>query len=58
MDGFTFAGVHSSVFGVHHNPSPASRGGDMEDYSVESLDWDSRDGGYYAGICAQVRTKE
>lgn len=55
MIGFTFDGRHSSEFGCYHVPPAASRGSDMEDYSIVSQEIDGRDGGYYVGHQVGVR---
>lgn len=55
MDGFSFAGVHSSTFGCYYHPDAKARGDGMAEYDVEELTADGRDGGYYVG--ARVKPK-
>ncbi len=58
MDGFTFAGTHSSAYGCWYIPDAKDRGGDMEDYEISELLPDNRDGGYYAGVRVKPRDFE
>lgn len=55
MDGFSFAGIHSSTFGCYYHPDAKARGDGMPEYEVEELTPDGRDGGYYIG--ARVKPK-
>lgn len=34
MDGFSFAGIHSSVYGCHYHPDAKVRGSGMADYDI------------------------
>ena len=34
MDGFSFAGIHSSVYGCHYHPDAKARGSGMADYDI------------------------
>ena len=56
MDGFTFAGVHSSALGCWYRPAAKARGDDMPDFEISDLNPESRDGGYYIG--SRVRPRE
>ena len=58
MNGFSFAGIHSSVFGCWHIPDARERGDWMEDYELSELIPDNRDGGYYTGVRATPREFE
>ena len=58
MDGFSFAGIYSSTFGCYYHPDAKARGGGMEEYDVEELTADGRDGGYYIGAKVKPRTFE
>lgn len=49
MDGFTYNGVHSSVYRCHYIPSATEQGRDTLPYEVEDLEVAGRDGGYYVG---------
>lgn len=58
MDGFSFAGIHSSKFGVRYHPDARSRGDDMEEYEINGITPDNRDGGYFIGARVKPRTFE
>lgn len=58
MDGFSFMGIHSSAFGCCYRPDAKARGSSMEEYDIEELTADGRDGGYYIGAQVKPRTFE
>ncbi len=49
MQGFSFAGMHSSQFGCCYIPSPLDQGREMPGFVVEDIEVDGRDGEYYVG---------
>lgn len=55
MEGFSFAGIHSSAFGCCYHPDAKARGNGMEEYDVEEL---TADGGYYIGAKVNPKTFE
>ncbi|MBP3647547.1 MAG: hypothetical protein J6K55_14110 [Clostridia bacterium] len=58
MDGFRFAGIHSSTLGCYYHPDAKARGDVMEEYDVEELTSEGRDGGYYIGARVNSKTFE
>ncbi len=53
--GFTYNGVHSSLYGCFYTPTATEQGRDMPPYSVEDIEVDGRDGGYYVGSTVKPR---
>lgn len=58
MDGFSFHGTHCSTLGCYYRPSAKSRGDEMEDYTINDIQTDGRDGGYYIGTWVMPREFE
>lgn len=56
MEGFSFAGIHTSELGCWYHPDAQTRGDDMEEFEISDLTSDSRDGGYYIG--SRVKPRE
>lgn len=55
MNGFSFMGIHSGVFGVYYIPDESSLFDDKADYEVYDEDIDWHDGGIYYGQKAKPR---
>jgi hypothetical protein len=49
MLGFTYNGIHSSTYGCNYIPSAINKGRDMSVYTVDDIDREGADGGYYIG---------
>ena len=58
MDGFSFHGTRCSALGCYYRPSAKSRGDEMEDYTINDIQTDGRDGGYYIGTRVMPREFE
>ena len=49
MRGFTYNGVHSGQFGCYFIPSAIDQGRDMPAYTVDDMEREGGDGGFYIG---------
>lgn len=55
-DGFTYNGIHCSEYGVEYNPDPQQLWWNSPEFNVYSEEVAGKDGGYYYGNDAKVRT--
>lgn len=55
MEGFTYRGIHCSSYGCYYIPSESNMGTRMEEYKVDSIEIEGKDGGYYYGSTVSPR---
>lgn len=56
MNGFTYNGIHSSLFNCYYIPNQTDRWFASPEFTVYEKDVLGRDGGYYYGNKAKIRT--